>query len=123
MSREPVLAEEALGEFPVGRQLAGLLHQGVYPGDAAGDVGVFDAVAGVGVVFHDLAGAAAALGVDLEEDGGSGAGDADAVLVDEAFDHHRVNDGLEKGYEVRITVMTDGAVYERRRDEAELLWF
>lgn len=67
--QQKVFAEEALGEFPVTRQLPGLLHQGVNPGDAARGVLVFDAMTCAGVVFHYLACAAPAEFVDLEEDG------------------------------------------------------
>ena len=71
MLQQEVFAEQALREFPVGRQLTGLFHQGMNPGDAAGDVGIFDAMTCLRVVFHNLACAAAAQGVDLEEDGGA----------------------------------------------------
>lgn len=38
MLQQEVFAEEELREFPVLRQLAGLLHQGIDSGDAAGVV-------------------------------------------------------------------------------------
>lgn len=78
---EQVLAEEALGELPVGRELAVVLHQGVDPVDAGRGLGVFDASAGLRVVFHDFAGAYAACGVYLEVDDVAGAGDSEAVGV------------------------------------------
>lgn len=78
---EQVLAEEALGELPVGRELAVVLHQGVDPVDAERGLGVFDASAGLRVVFHDLAGAYAACDVYLEVDDVAGAGDSEAVGV------------------------------------------
>ena len=67
MLRQEVLAEEALRELPVGRELAGLLHQGVNPGDAVVLALVLDAVAGLGIVFHNLPGTAPAADVQLEE--------------------------------------------------------
>lgn len=76
-----MLAEEALGELPVGRELAVVLHQGVDPVDAERGLGVFDASAGLRVVFHDLAGAYAACDVYLEVDDVAGAGDSEAVGV------------------------------------------
>lgn len=121
IGREEVFAEDALGQGPVVRELAGLLHQGVDPGDAAGDVGVFDAVAGFRVVLHHLAGAAAALGVELEEDGVSPAGDAEAVFVDEAFDDHGIQESPEEGDEGGVAVRADAPGDEVFRDEAEIL--
>lgn len=67
MLRQEVLAEEALRELPVGRELARLLHQRVNPGDSVGLVLILDAVAGLGIVFHDLPGTAPAADVQLEE--------------------------------------------------------
>ena len=63
-----MLAEQALGERPVLRQLAGLLHQGMHPGDAPGHILVFDAMSCLAVVLHHLACPAAAELVKLEED-------------------------------------------------------
>ena len=108
-----MFAEQALGEFPVGRQLTGLLHQGVNPGDAAGDVGIFDAMTCLRVVFHYLACAASAQLVDLEEDCGPRASDADAVFLDEGLDYHRVDDGLEEGNEAGVLVEADAACKSR----------
>lgn len=99
-----MFAEEALGERPFLRELAGVLKEGVHPGDAAFGVLVLDAVAGLRVVFHDFAGADAALGVDLVEDDGPFSGDTDAVFVDEAFEDDGVKDGGEEAGEVRRTV-------------------
>ena len=75
----------------------------------------------VWVVFHNLACAAAAEFVDLEEDGGSGAGDADAVFFDEGLDGHRVDDGLEEGDEVGVLIEADATVHHVVRDGAEIL--
>ncbi len=121
--QQEVFAEEALGELPVARQLTGLLHQGMNPGDAAGRVLVFDAMTCVGVVFHYLACAAPAQLVDLEEDGVTAPGNADVVLLDEPFDDHRVEDGLKKGDRVGVVVETDAAVYYVVGNEAERLGF
>ena len=67
MLRQEVLTEQALRELPVGRELAGLPHQGVNPGDAVVLALVLDAVAGLGIVFHNLPGTAPAADVQLEE--------------------------------------------------------
>lgn len=64
------------------------------PGDATRDVRIFDAMTCLSVVFHNLSRAAAANLVDLKEDGGSGAGDADAVFLDERLDHQRVDESV-----------------------------
>lgn len=121
--QQEVFAEEALGKFPVARQLTGLFHQRMHPGDAAGRVLVLDAMTCVGVVFHYLACAAPTQLVDLEEDGVTAPGNADVVLLDEPFDDHRVEDGLKKGDQVGIVVETDAAVYYVVGDEAERLGF
>ena len=123
MLQQEVFAEQALREFPVGRQLTGLFHQGVNPGDAAGNVGIFDAMTCFRVVFHNLARTAAAQGVDLEEDGGTGACDADAVFVDERLDHHRVDDRAEEGDKVGVLVEADAAVHDVVGNGAEGLRF
>ena len=101
-------AEEALGERPFLRELAGVFEEGMHPGDAAFGVLVLDAVAGFGVVFHDFACADAALGVDLVEDDVAFAGDADAVFVDEAFEDDGVEEGGEETGEVRRAVRSEG---------------
>ena len=123
MLQQEVFAEQALRQFPVGRQLAGLFHQAVNPGDAAGHVRIFDAMSCLRVVFHNLARTAPAQGVDLEEDGGTGACDADAVFVDERLDHHRVDDRAEEGDKVGVLVEADAAVHDVVGDGAERLRF
>jgi len=80
----------------------------VNPGDAAFGVLVLDAVAGLGVVFHDFAGADAALNVNLVEDDGTVASDADAVFVDEAFQDDGVEEGGQELGEVRRAVGSQG---------------
>ena len=121
VQRQEVLAKEALGEGPVGRQLSGPLHEGVDPGDAAGGVLVFDAMAGVGVVFHHFAGATAALLVDLEVDDVACTGDAEAVCVDEAFDDEGVEDGVEEGDEGGVVGGADAAGDDGGWDGEEIL--
>ena len=93
----------------------------MHPGDAPRDVGVFDAMACVGIVLHDLAGPAAAQLVELEEDGVSSAGDAQAVLQDEAFDDQRVEEAAQEGDEGGVPVGTDAAIDHVFRKEAERL--
>jgi len=74
----------------------------MHPGDAAFGVLVLDAVAGLGIVFHDLAGAASALDVNLVEDDGFLTRDPDAVFLDEGGNRYRVKKGAEKGDEIRV---------------------
>lgn len=91
------------------------------PGDAAFCVFVFDAVAGVGVVFHYFACADLAVDVDLEEDCVSGAGYSYFVAVDESVNGFRIEYGSEKGNEVAVDVVADGAGDYALRQEAEFL--
>ena len=63
---------------------------------------VFDAMPGGGVVFHDLAGSASALGINLEEDGVSGFGDSYAVEAEDVLEGCGVNDCLEEVCEVAV---------------------
>lgn len=109
---QKVFAEETLSQRPVLRQLPGVFHQRVYPGDAAFGVLVFDAVAGLGVVFHHFAGAYAALGVYLVEDDGAVAGDAEAVFLDEGCDGDGVKEGAKEGDEVGVVVGADAPGYD-----------
>lgn len=106
--RQEVFAEEALRQRPFLRKLAGVFEEGMHPGDAAFGVLVLDAVAGLRVVFHDLAGADAALNVNLVEDNGMVAGDTDAVFVDEAFQDDGIEDGGKEAGEVRRAVRPEG---------------
>lgn len=64
------------------------------------------------VVFHDLAGADAARGVDLVEDDGAVACDAKAVLDDQRLDLGRVEDRGEKGGEMRVPRRMHGALLD-----------
>ena len=100
--RQQVLAEQALRQRPFLRKLASVFHKGMHPGDAAFGVLVLDAVAGLGIVFHDLAGPASALDVNLVEDDGFLARDPDAVFLDEGGNRYRVKKGAEKGDEIRV---------------------
>ena len=121
MLLEKVLSEQALREIPGGGQLPGLAHQGMNPRDAGRGIWIFDAVAGLGVVLHDLAGAAPAFDVELEEDGGPVAGHADAVVFDEGFDGGGWQDGAKEGDEVGVAVGAHGAFDVGDGDGAERL--
>ena len=99
---QQVFAEQALSQRPFLRELACVFHQGMHPGDAAFGVLVLDTVAGLGVVFHDFAGPASALDVNLVEDDGFLTRDPDAVLLDEGGNRYRVKEGAEKGDEVGV---------------------
>ena len=116
---EQVLAEEALGELPAGRELAGAFHQGVDPADAEGCAGVFDPSACGGVVFHDLAGAYASCGVYLEVDDVAGAGDSEAVGVCEGGYGVLGEDGAQECGEGAGDVLADGAAEDVLRDGAQ----
>ena len=109
---QQVFAEEALGQCPFLRELARVFHQGVYPGDAAFGVFVFDAVAGLGVVFHHFAGAASALNVNLVENDGFLACDSDAVFLDEGGNRYRVKKGAEECDEIGVEGGTDAPCYD-----------
>ena len=105
---QKVFAEEALRERPFLRELAGVFEEGVYPGDSAFGVLVLDAVAGLGIVFHDFAGADAALNVNLVEDDGTVACDSDAVFVDETFQDDGVKESGKELCEIRRAVGSQG---------------
>lgn len=77
----------------------------MYPGNASGDSLVFDAVAGVGVVFHYFTGSALSFDVYLEEDCVTGTGHAYVVLFDEAVYCAWVEDCPEEGDEVAVKMM------------------
>lgn len=115
---QEMLAEQALRERPVLRQLAGLLHQGMHPGDAPGHILVLDAMSCLAVVFHHLARPATAELVNLEEDHVAGAGDADAVFLDQFVDRRGFDDGFQEGHQVGIVVEADAAGNHVVREEA-----
>ena len=119
MLLEEMFSKQALREIPGGGQLPGLAHQGMYPGDARRGIWIFDAVAGLGVILHDLAGPAPAFDVELEEDGGPVAGNADAVVFDEGIDGGCRQDGSKEGDEMGVAVGTDGAFDVGDGDGAE----
>ena len=100
--RQQVRSEQALCQRPFLRKLASVFHQGMHPGDATFSVFVFDAVAGLRIVFHDLPGPASALDVNLVEDDGFLTRDPDAVFLDEGGNRYRVKKGAEKGDEIRV---------------------
>lgn len=116
---QQMFSKQALREVPGRRQLPCLAHQGMHPRDAGRDVRVFDAVAGLGIILHDFAGTAAAFDVELEEDGGTVAGDADAVVFGQGLDGARVEEGAKEGDEVGVAVGADGAVDIGDGDGAE----
>ena len=119
--RQQVFAEEALRERPFLRELAGVFEEGMHPGDAAFGVFVLDAVASLRVVFHDLAGADAALNVNLVEDDGTVSGDSDAVFVDEAFQDDGVKEGGEELGEVRWAVGSQGLGHDVFRERVHFV--
>ena len=91
----------------------------MYPGDPARDVFVFDAVAGFRIVFHYLAGAAAALHIYLEEDGVLLASDSDTVLLYKTFDYYGVKYGVQESYQVGVVVVGYAATDDFVGDGAE----
>lgn len=112
---QQVLSEEALPDRPALGQEAFLLEVGVYPVD--GDSGIFDAMAGLGVVLDDLAGADTALQVNLVEDGCVVLGDSQAVPVHEHLDGVCVEDAVEEREEVAYRIQTNGLGDEVLREE------
>ena len=119
MILEQMLTEQALREIPGRRQLPGLAHQGMNPCDSRRCVRIFVAVSGFGVVLHDLPRPAPAFDVELEEDGGPVAGNADAVVFDEGIDGGCRQDGSKEGDEMGVAVGTDGAFDVGDGDGAE----
>ena len=76
-------------------------------------------MAGLGVVLHDLAGAATALEVELEEDDIAIGSDAETVVDDQHFDDQGVEECAEEGGEGGVAVGTDGAGDVLEGDGAE----
>lgn len=97
---EQMASEQALCQRPLLGEHTLLLQQGMHPGDGSRHVGVFDAVASLAVILHHLAGAAAALHINLIEDRVAGAGDADGVLLDEPHYGFHVKDFAQEVEEV-----------------------
>ena len=87
---QKVFAEQALGKRPVLGQLPGILEHGMDPGDATFGVLVLDAVAGLGVVFHNLAGADAAFYIYLIEDDILRSCDAQLIFQNQVLDGNSV---------------------------------
>ena len=104
---QQVFTEEALGQRPVLGQLAGVLEHGMNPGDAAFGVLILDAVAGLGVVLHDLAGADLALDIYLEKDDVLGTCDAQLVFLNEALDGYSVKECSQELHEVGVVIQSD----------------
>ena len=102
-----MFAEQALRQRPFLGELACIFHQGMHPGDSAFGVLVFDAVAGLGVVLHDLPGPASALCVNLVEDDGLLTRDPDAVFLDEGGNRYRVKKGAEECDEIGVKGRAD----------------
>ena len=116
-----MFAEQALLERPVLRQLTGLLHQGMHPGDAPGHILILDAMSCLAVVFHHLASPAAAELVELKEDHVTGAGHADTVFLDEFVDGRGFDDGFQEGHQVGVVIEADAAGDHIVREEAKRL--
>lgn len=95
----------------------------MHPGDSTRHIRIFDAMAGLRVIHHDFTGSAAALDINLKEDGGPGLGDADAVVIYQAFQYDGVYHGPEEGEEVGVVVVADAAGDDGVRDDAEFLGF
>ena len=76
-------------------------------------------MAGLGVILHHLASATPAFDVELEEDGGTVAGYADAVVFDEGFDGGGWQDGAQEGDEMGVAVGAHGAFDVGDGDGAE----
>lgn len=91
--------------------------------DAAGYVRIFDAMTCLRIVFHHLTCAAATRFVYLEENGSTGASNADAVILNEGLDYHRIDDGFEEVNEVGIMVEVDVVGHNVLWDGAERLVF
>ena len=73
------------------------------------------------VVPHQVLNHDRVQGVQLEEDGATVPGDAQAVVCDEARDGLRREEGAEEGDEGRVVVGPDGTADDIGGDEAEIL--
>ena len=89
-----VLSEKALLEFPPLRKL--FLQEGVYPGDAARLGFILDALSGIRIVLHHLAGSATTFDVNLEKDDITGPGDANEIIGNHAKESIGVKELGEK---------------------------
>ena len=96
MLEQQVFAKQALCELPLLRKLAGSLHGGMNPIDSAWAVRIFDAMARVGIVAHDFAGTAAAVGIDLEKDGVAVARHAHLICLNDLLEDQRIEEGREE---------------------------
>ncbi len=95
-----MFSEEALRELPAFRQDAAALEAGMYPVHGNLAAAVFDAVPGLRIVAYNLAGADAALDVDLVEDGVPGLGDAQPVGLHQVLYDIIREEGVEEGNQV-----------------------
>ena len=93
------------------------------PGNSAWYIWVFYSVPILRVIEHDFTGSAPALSINLEEDGALGFGDANLVLIDEAFDDEWIKEGAQEGDEMRVSVEADRTGDQIVGDCAESLWF
>ena len=87
------------------------------PVDPPRAVLILDAVAGLRVVLHNLAGAAGAANVQLKEDDIFLGGHPQLVVPDQVLNYDRVQDGQQEGYEVRVPVLADAPEHDIRRNE------
>ena len=117
--RKEVFAEQALCHRPVLRQDAFGFETGMDPVDGDLATVVFDPVAGVGVVADDFAAPTTVLAVQLEENGCTVPGNAEAIVGNETVNGGFVKESTEEGDEVRVVGITNGAGHDVSRDETE----
>ena len=115
-----MFAEQALGEFPTLSKLPISLEKGMHPGDWGPGAVVLYPVAGDGVVFHDLAGPAAALDVNLVEDYVATLRDAQAVFTGSAVYRAGVKDRQKKRQDVARWFSPDRLHNGVHRDGADV---
>lgn len=108
MSGQQVLTKQTLRQLPFLWEHPGLFHHGMDPGNSVWYIWVFYSVPILRVIEHDFTGSAPALSINLEEDGALGFGDANLVLIDEAFDDEWVKEGAQESDKIRVSVETDG---------------
>ena len=120
---QKMFAEKALREFPLMRQHPLLLEQGMHPGDGSLGGGVFDAVARLRIVLHDLAGTAAALRVDLIEDDIPCFRHTEVVFLDEGHDRVHIEHREKEFQKVAERLGADGLADNFLRDGADSAWW
>ena len=119
MFRQQMVAKEALRQLPVFGQKFGVFHQGMHPIDSAFGLFILDAVAGLRIVFHNLAGPAIAVFANLEEDYVTGFRHAKLVVIHEFYHRMVIEKSEQEHREGADDIRPDGFHHDICRDEAK----